>query len=124
MVVFLIAVEDFWDSCCSVAAAAAVGSFPSRRGETRRGVFLPTELLSDDDADDDDEGGDGGDGVVATEDAMHAMSAADTAVRDTAFVALLGRLRPFPPPGCLFLADALVFAPRGGMTKISRVSSM
>lgn len=112
MVVFFIAVEDFWDSC-SVAAAGAVG-FPSRRGETRR-VFLPVELLSDD-ADDDNKGGDGGDGVVATEDAMCAMSAVVTAVRDTAFVALLGRLRPTTPPGCLFLADALVFAPRGGMT--------
>jgi len=112
VVVFLIAVEDFWDSC-SVAAAGAVG-FRSRWGETRR-VFLPIELLSDD-ADDDNKGGDGGDGVVATEDAMRAMSAVVTAVRDTAFVALLGRLRPTTPPGCLFLADALVFAPRGGMT--------
>jgi hypothetical protein len=52
---------------------------------------------------------------VAVVEAMRAMSAADTAARDTAFVALLGRLRPMSPPA-FFLADALVVAPRGGMT--------
>ncbi len=36
---------------------------------------------------------------MVVEDAMRAMSAADTAVRDTAFVALLGRLRRISPPG-------------------------
>jgi hypothetical protein len=51
---------------------------------------------------------------VAVVEAMRAMSAADTAARDTAFVALLGRLRPMSPPG-FFLADAVAFVPRGGM---------
>jgi hypothetical protein len=101
--------EDFLDG--SIAPAAGTVGFPSRRGETRR-EFLSNAVLLDD-VDDD---GEGGDGIVATEDAMRAMSVVVTAVRDNAIVALLGRLRPLSPPGFLFLADALVCAPCGGMT--------
>ncbi len=101
--------DDFLDS--SIAPAAGAVGFPSRRGETRQEFLSNTVLL--DDVDDD---GKGGDGVVATEDAMRAMSAVVTAVRDNAIVALLGRLRPLSPPGFLFLADTLVCAPHGGMT--------
>ena len=109
MVVSLIAMEDFLDG--SIAPAAGTVGFPSRRGETCREFLSNTVLL--DDVDDDDEGGNG---VVATEDAMRAMSVVVTAVRDNAIVALLGRLRPLSPPGFLFLADALVCAPRSSMT--------
>ncbi len=49
----------------------------------------------------------GVDGVVVVEDAMRAMSAADTAVRETAIVALLGRLRPILPAPGRFLADVV-----------------
>ena len=83
--------EDFLDG--SIAPAAGAVGFPSRRGETRREFLSNTVLL--DDVDDD---GEGGDGVVATEDAMRAMSVVVTAVRDNAIVALLGRLRPISPP--------------------------